>query len=75
MNVKIKQLAQQAGFVFWGNESYGPGPNHIDWGCDYDEEFNTFVKLLVNECAKIANDNYDRGFCPVGNFIKDQLIN
>lgn len=73
MNSQIEQLAKKAGFIFWKDESYGPGPHHIDWGCDYHEEFDTFVKLLIDECAKVANNKYDQGRCPVGNFIKEHF--
>ena len=31
------------------------------------------AELLVRECAKIADDNYDTGFCPVGGFIKEHF--
>ena len=73
MNDKIKALAEQAGFVFWNDESWGPGSGNIDWSCDYQREFNTFVQSLVNECAKVANDNFDKGFCPVGQYIKEEF--
>ena len=52
MNTLIKTLAKQAGFVFWTDEDYGPGSGNIDWSCEYSNEFNTFVQLLIDECAK-----------------------
>jgi len=55
MNERIKKLAQESGFVFWGNEAWGPGEGHIDWSCDYDKELTKFVELIVNECAEIAD--------------------
>ena len=75
MNDKIQKLANQAGFVFWSDEPYGPGPGNIDWGCDYSEEFKVFVGLLIQECSQVANDRYDKGFAPVGNYIKDHFAN
>ena len=32
-----------------------------------------FANLIIKECAKIADDNYDKGFCPVGGFIKEHF--
>ena len=46
------ELAKQAGFVFWNNESHGPGPNKIDWSCDYSNEFDKYSKLLIEETIK-----------------------
>ena len=31
------------------------------------------AELLVRECAKIADEHYDKGFCPVGGFIKEHF--
>lgn len=43
---EIKKLAKKAGFVFWGNQEWGPGENHIDWACNYDNEILKFAELL-----------------------------
>ena len=43
---KIRKIAKRAGFVFWKNESYGPGKGHIDWATEYDNEIVKFTKLL-----------------------------
>ena len=75
MNDKIQKLAEQAGFVFWGDERWGPGPGNIDWSCDYSVEFNVFVGLLIQECSQVANDRYEKGFAPVGNCITDHFAN
>lgn len=53
MNQRIKQLAEQAGFVFWGAESWNPG-DVIDWSSSYDKELERFAQLVVKECALIA---------------------
>ena len=62
MNEKIAELAKRAGWIEIGEH-------------DFDRlsaQFNQkFAELIIRECAKIADDNYDRGFCPVGNYIKD----
>jgi hypothetical protein len=52
MNDTIIELAKQAGFVFWNNEPHGPGPNNIDWSCDYSNEFDKFSKLLIEQTIK-----------------------
>ena len=52
MNDTMIELAKQAGFVFWQKESHGPGPNNIDWSCNYDNEFDKYSKLLIQETIK-----------------------
>ena len=54
MNELIKELAEKAGFILWGNESWNPGDT-IDWSCRYDDELTKFVELIVIECAEIAS--------------------
>lgn len=56
MHSKIKKLAKEAGFVFWGTEPHGPGENYIDWSCDYDAEFQKFAALLIQRCARLSSD-------------------
>jgi hypothetical protein len=52
MNERIKQLAEKAGFVLWGEETWNPG-DAIDWSSGYDEELNKFAQLIVKECMEI----------------------
>jgi len=47
VNPRFKSLAKECGFVFWGNESHGPGPNMIDWSGDYQQEFELYSEELV----------------------------
>lgn len=54
--LRIKELAAEAGFVFWDGEDWAPPGSEIDWACDYSNEFNQFVRLIVEECARIADD-------------------
>ena len=54
MNPVIKQLAEEAGFSFWQNESWGPGEGHIDWSSIYDKEFEKYTELLIKECAIVV---------------------
>jgi hypothetical protein len=55
MDKRTQELAEQAGFVFWGDESWGPGPGHIDWSCDYNEEFVRFAELTKQEYQNTVN--------------------
>jgi hypothetical protein len=48
MNAVIQTLLEDAGFGMWGDEEWGPGPGHIDWSSLYDNEFEQFLKLLLN---------------------------
>ena len=52
MKKKIRKLAKKAGFVIWGDASWGPGKGHIDWSCNYDKELKKFAKLLRKEYVK-----------------------
>ena len=72
MNNKIQQLAEKAGFIFWENESWGPGPGNIDWGGDYTAEFQEFVRLLVDECAYVAAV-HSGAAAEVGNIVKEHF--
>lgn len=32
-----------------------------------------FAKLIIDECARVADENFNSGFCPVGGFIKEHF--
>lgn len=51
MNERIKKIAEEAGFIFWGNESWKPEGAVIDWASDYDQEFDKFTQLIIQECV------------------------
>ena len=51
MNDKIKELAEKAGFILWGEEIWTPG-DVIDWSSNYDKELEKFADLLREEYAK-----------------------
>ena len=59
MNKKIAQLAEQAGFVLWDQESWNPG-DVVDWSARYDDELETFARLLVQHCAQHIQDLVDQ---------------
>ena len=48
MKKLIEELAEEAGFVFWGEHEIGDG---IDWSCDYTKAIEDFVELIVAECV------------------------
>jgi len=69
MNKHIKQLIENATIR---GEEYLPGNDgHPTPTFYFDRE--KFAELIVNECAQVANQNFDKGFCPVGGFIKDHF--
>ena len=49
MNDKIKELAEQAGFVLWGDETWNNCNQNIDWSSQYDEELENYTKLVLME--------------------------
>ena len=54
MNERIKELVEEAGFILWGNEEWGPGEGHVDWSCDYKDVLAKYTELIVRECAGVA---------------------
>lgn len=55
MNEKLRELAEQAGFCFWkDSEHWKPEGATIDWSTDYDDALAELARLLVNECANLA---------------------
>jgi hypothetical protein len=60
MNTQIKQLAEQAGFVLWKDESWNPGDT-VDWSCRYDDELKKFAELIVQECTTVIEKNLFQG--------------
>ena len=55
MNKRIKELAEQAGFMLWGKETWNPG-DVVDWSARYDEELEKFAELIVRECIDIIDE-------------------
>lgn len=87
MNNRIRELAEQAGFVFWSDESWKPKGAVIDWASNYDEPFAKFLELLKNECSGIAMtqclawsnegynelDDYERGKSDAASMISGDI--
>jgi hypothetical protein len=38
-----------------------------------DLDYAQFAKMIIEECANIADDNYDKGMCPVGGFVLEHF--
>lgn len=53
MNKKIRELAEEAGFILWNKEPWNPG-DVIDWSARYDDEFMKYTELVVKECINIC---------------------
>ena len=51
---------------------YGEACIHYGY-LDEREFLEKFAQLIVQECAKVADDNFDKGFCPVGGYIKQHF--
>ena len=71
MNERIKELAIKSGFKKYKNDDglYSP---YIE-GYDIDDELEEFAKSIIQKCAKVADDNFNKGFCPVGDYIKQHF--
>ena len=67
LNEPIRRLAEQAGFIMWGDESWNSG-DIIDWSSSYDNELKKFAELIVKECADVATMNQFQ-YDAVGNYV------
>lgn len=38
-----------------------------------DLDYVQFATMIIKECADVADDNFNKGFCPVGGFILDHF--
>ena len=59
MNERIKELAEKAGFVLWGDELWSPGDT-IDWSSRYDDELVKYTDLVIQMCADHIMESSDR---------------
>lgn len=59
MKKNVRELAKEAGFVFWSDESWKPENATIDWSSDYDQELDTFYRLVVNKCISLVQGYVD----------------
>jgi hypothetical protein len=47
---------EQAGFMLWMDEPWGPPEGGVDWSCNYDREIEQFAMLIVAKCVQICNE-------------------
>jgi len=59
---RFKALARECGFQFWEDESWGPGPGNIDWGCDYTQEFEHYSRELVTWTCELMRQEIIRDY-------------
>ena len=76
MNKRIEELAKEAGFCFWTNESWKPEGATIDWSCNYDDQLQRFAQLVLKDCIERSNPTSDvwgliKDFTWVGPFLED----
>jgi hypothetical protein len=62
MNNKIEKLLNELG---WGMGD----PSDDCMQCSPFDPYE-FAKRIIQESAAVADDNFNKGFCPVGNIIK-----
>jgi hypothetical protein len=58
MNKNIIDLAEQAGFEFWGDEHWNPGDT-IDWSSRYDNQFVNYSESLIREVLLLQQNGTD----------------
>ena len=59
---RFKSLARECGFVFWGNEDWGPGAGNIDWSCDYTSEFEHYSRELITWTCELMRQEIVRDY-------------
>lgn len=76
MNNRIKELAKEAGLkqTKWADAETGRDPVRI-WQESLNDPgaLEKFAQLIIQECATVADDNFDKGMCPVGGFILEHF--
>jgi hypothetical protein len=66
LNKKLQELAKDAGFLFWGDESYGPGPESIDWSSLYDEQLQGLYDRMLEEVIRTVEESCkDKTYDPI----------
>jgi hypothetical protein len=59
MNERIRELAEESGIGYLS--SVHPSISE------------KFAELIVAECDKVADNNFNKGLCPVGDYIKEHF--
>lgn len=71
MNEKLIEMALDACVLTYVDHET-PRHYYISPAADLID-LNDFVKLIIQECAEVADDNYNKGFSPVGGFIRERF--
>ena len=58
MNIKIKELAEQAGFAM--DVSNDPNSPPSWWGAGHNDRFEKFAELIVKECVDYCGENLSK---------------
>ena len=74
MNKNIIDLAEQAGFDFWGDEHWNPGDT-IDWSSRYDNQFAKYSESLIREVLLLQQNGTDvlSHFC-LANIVNKETV-
>ena len=59
INKKLTELAADAGFIFWENEEWGPGPGNIDWSSQYDQQLQGLYDRMLEEVLQTIDESVD----------------
>jgi hypothetical protein len=54
MNKAMRELAEEAGFIFWRDEPWKPHGAEIDWSSDYSEELKMYTEFIIRKCIEIC---------------------
>jgi hypothetical protein len=57
INKKLQEMAVDAGFAFWEDEAWGPGPGNIDWSSEYDMELQGLYDRMLEEVLKTIDES------------------
>jgi hypothetical protein len=57
INRKLQELAADAGFVFWEDEEWGPGPGNIDWSSQYDMQLQGLYDRMLEEVLQTIDES------------------
>lgn len=74
MNKRIRGLAKQAGLTQTKWDDIGAEPV-FTWHESLNKpgSLERVAQLIVDEYETVADDSHNRGFCPVGGFIKEHF--
>ena len=71
INKKLQELAFDAGFAFWEDEAWGPGPGNIDWSSEYDEQLQGLYDRMLEDVLKTIDESFIKS--TITTFDKDYL--